>query len=249
MRKVIAVLVLVILFIPSVSLAFFDPTRLLDLAITASMQESAEAPSPAFVSLTTVYNELFSEKRLTSGMVKDLWTALKEPELIYIEDMLDTLGEICSARNITEAEGLKIGIVKNTRKTHSFNIKMCTAEELKDEIAQGKIAYVHVAKDSARETGTEELIKTINPLFNIRQYYLVNDTASNQADIAFVITGMKDSKALVSNNEGEVEIDFGKIVNTADYIVAFDSPKLQTQKQEKSETEDYFEKIKREVKK
>ena len=53
------------------------------------------------------------------------------------------------------------------------------------------------------------------------------------------------------NGKEETEADFEDIVNSSDYIVAFSSPKLQVrieQEQNKSETEDYLEKIRQEVK-
>lgn len=252
MKKAIAtVFVLTVLCFPSAGFAFFNPTDLLDLAISASTQETAETPSPAFVSLTTVYNELFGEKELSPGMVKDLWTALEAPDLSYVGDMLDTLGDICAARNVTEAEGLEIGIAKNTRKTRSFAIKMCTAEEFRDEISQGKIAYVHVMEDPSSEMGKDEFMSMVSRVFTVRQYWLASDAISNQSDVAFVVVGMKNGKALVFNGKEEVEMSFEDIVNVSDYIVTFSSPDLQVrieQEQNKSEMEDYLEKIRKEVK-
>ena len=252
MKKNIMIFAFIALFIPSVSFAFFDPSSLLNLAISASMVDSENEPSPAFVSLTMVYNELFNEKKLTSGMAKDLWKALKEPELTYVGYMIDTLSEICEARNVTEAEELGIYIVKNTKKGSSFNIKMCSPEEFRDEIAQGKIAYVHITKDLVSQTGEEEFMNTMSHFLGIRQYWLAAaSNAPNQTDVAFVVTGIKDGKALVFNGKEETEADFEDIVNSSDYIVAFSSPKLQVrieQEQNKSETEDYLEKIRQEVK-
>lgn len=256
MKKAIAtVFVLTVLCFPSAGFAFFDPTDLLDLAISASTQETAETPSPAFVSLTTVYNELFGEKELSPGMVKDLWTALEAPDLSYVGDMLDTLSDICAARNVTEAEGLEIGIAKNTRKTRSFAIKMCTAEEFRDEISQGKIAYVHVSSAKTDPAGadiTEDLMyKIIRPMTGYGTYRNLANTTLDQMDVAFVVMGMKGDKALVFNGKEEVEMSFEDVVNAANYIVTFSSPDLQVrieQEQNKSEAEDYLEKIRKEVK-
>ena len=250
-KAIVTAFVLTVLCFPSASFAFFDPTDLLDLAISASMQETAETPSPAFVSLTTVYNELFGEKELSPGMVKDLWTALEEPDLSRVENMIDILSNICAARNVTEAEGLEIGIAKNTRRSSACAIKMCTPEEFRDEISQGKIAYVHVMEDPESEIGKDEFMSMVSRVFTVRQYWLANDAITNQSDVAFVVTGMKNGKALIFNGKEEVEMSFEDVVNIANYIVTFSSPKLQVrieQEQNKSEAEDYLEKIRKEVK-
>lgn len=237
----------------------FDPTSILSSVIEQEAKESMV--SPALMSLVKIFNETH-EKQITEKQAKEYWKDNYAPrhgalfdfyyDLSTVEDAIQCFNELREARNADD--DVKVGILKNNRKRSSAGYKMCSAEELKEELEIGRIAFVYFDKEltaSQTSIANEMFASFIRPVFGRGVYRSMGDISYTQADFGVAVLGLKGDKALVWSPEGEKEMDLETLVDISDYILVFESEKLkerQQEVQEKNESEAYLEKIRQEVK-
>jgi len=238
----------------------FDPVSILSSVAEQEVKESMA--SPALLSLVKIFNETH-EKQISEKQAREYWKDNYAPRhgtifdfyynLSTVEDAIQCFNELREARNADD--DVKVGILKNNRKKSSAGYKMCSAEELKEELEIGRIAFVYFDKESiASQTGmsNEILSNFIYPIFGSSVCQGISDANYAQSDFGVAVLGLKGDKALVWSPEGEKEMDLETLVDVSDYILVFESEKLkerQQEEQKKSESEAYLEKIRQEVKK
>jgi len=239
----------------------FDPTTILSNLAGQEARESMV--SPAFLSLVKIFNETH-EKQISEKQAKEYWAKNYAPRHGEMFSFYSNLGTAEDAiryfnelREIRSADDdVKVGILKNNRRKSSLGCKMCSAEEFKEELEMGRIAFVYFNEESTSsqsEMSNEILSDIIYPVFGYGVCRNISDATYTQSDFGVAVLGIKDDKALVwSPTEGEKEIDLETLIDVSDYILVFESEKLkerQQEEQKKSESEAYLEKIRQEVKK
>lgn len=238
----------------------FDPVSILSSVAEQEVKESAV--SVAFLSLVKIFNETH-EKQINEKQARKFWLDNYSPyhgTLLNTHyhhptptSAIDTFNELREA--IRADDDVKVGVLKNSKKNSAPGYRMCSAEEFKEELEIGRIAFVYIGEEavgSQLDMSKEILSDFIGPMFGRSFRYSLEDVAYAQKDFGVAVLGLKGDKALVWSPEGEKEMDLETLVDVSDYILVFESEKLkerQQEEQKKSESEAYLEKIRQEVKK
>lgn len=234
-----------------------------DYPFSVAEQEVKQSmASLVFLSLVKTFNETH-EKQISEKQAREYWKDNYAPhhrvmfDFYYnpstVEDAIQCFNELREARNADD--DVKVGILKNNRRESSAGYKMCSAEELKEELQIGRIAFVYFDKESmASQTGmsNEILSNFIYPIFGSSICQSISDATYAQSDFGVAVLGLRGDKVLVWSPKEEKEMDLETLVDISYYILVFESEKLkekQQEEQEKSESEAYLEKIRQEVKK
>lgn len=262
MKRVLSAVGLVLAFASS-CLAFpmsgiFDPVSIISNLAEQEAKESIV--SPAFLSLVKIFNETH-EKQITEKQAKKFWRDNYAPyhgiifnsyyDLSTVEDAIKILNELHSA--IGADDDIKMKVLKNSRRSSSFGYRMCSPEDLAEELKIGRIAFVYFDAEltGAQSDISNRMLSSLYPIFGQGLYETLKDVNYSQMDVGVAVLGINGDKAIVWGPEGEKEMDLSNLVDIADYVLVLESEKLkerQQKVQEKNESEAYLEKIRQEVK-
>ena len=238
MKRSFPIVLLVIFFFTSAAHAFFPVGSIIRKVAYDAVEEATDVPSPAFLSLVEVFNNLY-DKEIKEAQAKSMWKSFGR-RLYDFDDVLRVFDRMTRSMKVEPAE---IACLKDNNR-YAGNVIFCTAEEL-EAASKGSILYVHIDEDQVEAESTllsEMASSTVRAVlgYNI---YGVKSAVAGQMDAAIVV---KDG--VVETEKGEKSVDFEQLVDISDYIVSFKSEKL-VKSEEQDELDSYLEQLRQEVKK
>ena len=238
MKRSFPIVLLVIFFFTSTAHAFFPVGSIIRKVAYDAVEEATDVPSPAFLSLVEVFNNLY-DKEITEAQAKSMWKSFGR-RLYDFDDVLRVFDRMTRSMKVEPAE---IACLKDNNR-YAGNVIFCTAEEL-EAASKGSILYVHIDEDQveAESTLLAEMASSTARAVLGYNIYGVKSAVAGQMDTAIVV---KDG--VVETEKGEKSVDFEQLVDISDYIVSFRSEKL-VKSEEQDELDSYLEQLRQEVKK
>lgn len=245
MKKVLFSVMLLVVFGFCSSAHAFLPLpvgSILNKVAHDAVVDMTDAPSPAFLGLVEVFNELY-EKQITKEQTKSMWKAFGR-RLYDIDDAIRVFNQMTKSMKVEDPQ---VSYIKNDNR-YAGDVLFCTADELRDE-SKGKMLYVHIDEDQVEFESdflAEMASSTVRSVLGY-SVYGIKSTAAQQMDTAIVV-----KNGVVETDSGEKQADFKQLADISDYIISFETEKLARQLEqqgEKDELDDYLEQLRKEVKK
>jgi len=164
MRKAIALMLAILFLIPATGYALDLRKHVIKEQKPVSTKQTVvekEVPiTTAFVCMVRVFNECYPFRQIDNTILEDTWKLAEMPKLYSVPRGYDCFGKLERIRDIYSERinesyrgySVKVYHIKNTQSLQTlervYPVNICTAEELKKEIADKKVAYVHIGENS-----------------------------------------------------------------------------------------------------